>query len=388
MRLRDVFESVIHTPSTSFTGFRLADDCVLDVRDADRTVEFVPEQTYFEVRLSQLHLQYEREYWRQFIPLASFMTQFLYAGERRTVPFVIGPELVAGISQLDKRSPVEFRNVRVAGPCPYAGDDLELFTGLFRVVANDWAKPVLSLLESVAKAFDLSKLSSFVSVTDPLVDGIEGLLGMREVEPRMAMYQQLVTPSGEVVQRQPGQVLRPGFYVLMGGLPRAYGQAERQALKVRDGILWRQDSAGLAEFTDADFLLLEIVALLSRPDYTSFDFHKKYWPKVTDHIWNGHPDAARQTLRLLAATLVQCEDITAPHRQRLLAMYRTKFDEELAAEELFAEEGPRQGFDEPAPRPTLGEADLRAAVENPDGAAGTAAAGSYRPETMLADLGI
>jgi hypothetical protein len=388
MRLRNLFESVMRTPSTGVAGFRLPDGCVLDLDDAGRTVEFVPEQTYFEVRLSQLHLQYEREYWRQFIPLASFMTQFLYAGQRRTVPFVVGPELVAGVPQLDKRDPVEFRNVRVAGPCPYAGDDLELFAGLFRVVTSDWAKPVLSLLESVAKAFDLSKLSSFVSVTDPLVDGIEGLLGMREMEPRMAMYQQLVTPSPEVVQRQPGQVLKPGFYVLMGGLPRPFGQAERETLRVRDGILWRKGPAGLAEFTDVDFLLLEIVALLSRPDYTSFDFHKIYWPKVTDHIWNGHPDAARQTLRLLAASLVQCEDITAPHRQRLLAMYRAKFDEELAAEELFEEEGARQGFDEAAPRPSLGEADLRAAVETPDGAVGTAAAGSYRPEAMLADLGI
>jgi len=384
MQLRKLFDSVTRTPSTSFASFQIPEDCVLDTGTAGQGAGFVPEETYFEIRLSQLHLQYGREYWRQFIPLASLMTQFLYAGERRTVPFLVGPELLASVSQLDKRNYVEFRNVRVAGPFPYAGDDLELFAGLFRVVTSDWAGPVLSLLETMTKAFDLSKLSSFVSVAEPLVSGIEGLLGMRDVELRMAMYHQLANPSGETAQRYQGSVLKPGFQVLIG----AVGESERQALRVRDGILWRcDDSGGLAEFREADFLLFEMVPLLSRPDYTTFDFHKIYWPKVVDHIWNGNPEAARKTLRLLATSLAGCQDITGPHRKRLLAMYLKKFEEETAAEQLLDEEGGKQGFEE-TPRSALSEADLRTAVETGERSPATASAESYQPETILAELGI
>jgi hypothetical protein len=387
MRLQNLLESVMHTPSTTSKSFRIPDGHVLDVDAAGQAPAFVPEETYFEIRLSQLHLQYRRENWRQFIPLASLMTQFLYAGERRTVPFVVGPELLASVPQLDKRDEVEFRNIRVVGPYPYAGDDLELFAGLFRVVTGDWAGPVLSLLESVTKAFDLSKLSSFVSVTEPLVSGIEQLLGMRDVELRMAMYRQMATPSDETAQRQHGTVLQRGYYVLIGALARPLGDGEQEALRVRDGMLWRADSKGLVEFKEADFLLFQLVPLLSRPDYTTFDFHKIYWPKVVDHIWNGHPDAARQTLRLLATSLAQCQDITAPHRMRLLTAYRMKFDEELAAEQLFEEQGAGQGFEE-APRSPLSEADLRTAVETGDRGPAAAPAGNYQPETMLSELGI
>jgi hypothetical protein len=389
MGLRNLFDSLVHTPSTSFTSFQVPGENALELGTLGQAAAFVPEETYFEIRLSQLHLQYQRENWRQFIPLASLMTQFLYAGKRRTVPFVVGPELLATVPQLEKQDRVEFRNVRVAGPYPYAGDDLELFVGLFRVVTRDWAGPVLSLLESMTKAFDLSKLSSFVSVTEPLVSGIEGLLGMRDVELRMAMYRQLATPSGEVAQPQGGgPTLQPGFYVLMGALPHPLSEPERRALRVRDGTLWRyDDSGGPVEFREADFLLFEMVPLLSRPDYTTFDFHTVYWQKVLDHIWNGHPDAAQQTLRLLATSLVQCQDITEPHRKRLLVMYRRKFDEEIEAQHLFEEQGEGQHFDDGAARSALSEADLRMAVETGQGSE-TAPAGSYQPETVLAELGI
>jgi hypothetical protein len=387
MRLRNLFDSVTRTPAAIFTNFKISDERAPDAEASGRLAGFVPEETYFEIRLSQMHLRYEREYWRQFIPLASMMTQFLYAGERRTVPVVVGPELLANVARLDSRDEVEFRNIRVVGPYPYVGDDIELFVGLFRVVTGDWAKRALSMLESVTKAFDVSKLSGFVNITEPLVDGIEGLLGMREVEMRMAMYRHMVTPPEETVEPLNENVMQPGFHVLIGASARPIGESEQQRFRVRDGKLWYHDTdRGLSPYDEADFILLQTVPLISRPDYTTFEFHKTYWPKVVEHIWNGHPDAARQALRLLAANLVQCQDITVPHRNRLLAAYRKKFDEELTNQQLFDEdEAARQGF-EGGPQAPLSEADLRRAAENPDGGLGPAA--GLQPEAVLARLDI
>jgi hypothetical protein len=389
MQLRNLFDSLRHSPSAVFTSFKIDDEQVLDRDASGQPMGFVPEETYFEIRLSQMNLRYDREYWRQFVPLASLMTQFLYAGERRTVPFVVGPDLLADISQLSKGDQVEFRNIRVAGPYPYAGDDIELFAGLFRVVTGDWAKPVLSLLELVTKAFDISKISSFVSVTEPLVNGIEALFGMRDFEARMAMYVHLTTPPDDTAQRLPETVMQPGFHVLIGATAMPVGENKRQAFRIRDGKLWCPDDAGrLVEYNKADFMLFQIIPLRSRPDYSTFDFHKTYWPKVVEHIWNGNPDAARQALRLLAANLVQCQDITVPHRNRLLSMYKKKFDEELANHEFFDEAAAAgQGF-QGSPQVSLSEAELREAIENPDLHSVLDQTANTQPETLLARLDI
>jgi len=232
------------------------------------------------------------------------------------------------------------------------------------------------MLESVTKAFDGSKLSSFIDVADPLVSGVESLLGMSDVELRMGMYRHLDTPGG---QRDESQTLRPGFQVMINA-PQDIDAREQKKFRFADGRLWYDDGqGGRTEYRQADFIVVHFVPLQSRPDYTTFDFHKVFWPKVVDHIWNGHQDAARQALRLLAANLVQSQDITEPQRNRLLAMYRKKFEDEMANHRLFEDEGAGQGFEQD--RSALSEDDLHQAVQS-DGTP----ANRRQPEAVLAEL--
>jgi hypothetical protein len=315
---------------------------------------------YFELRLSQMHLLDRREYWREFIPVASFATEFLFAGERRIVPFVVGPQLLAQVEHVRSGDSVEYLNRRIAGPYPYAGDDVNVFSGLFRVAASNWAKQSLSLVENVAKAFDVSKLTAYLDLAAPLVDGLEGLLAMDDVEPRLSIDRSYTGVDDD--GRLDGHKLRAGYEVIVSS-QAPLSREEQSKFRVRDGRLFRSDpGTALKEYTASDYMVLEIRCLDKRDDYEGFDFHQVHWRKVLDHIWGGHEDDARARLRLLAADLVQCDDLVLAHRRKLLTLYKSRFEEEVeSARAMFDGDG-RQRFDSDAEPPPLDESDLGEAV--------------------------
>ena len=311
-----------------------------------------------------MYLQYDREWWRTFVPLSSIMTEFIFAGRLRTVPFVVGPGLLEAAPHVTKDSHVEYQNIRVAGPYPYAGDQLQLFAGLFRVETGNWATLALSLLEALAKAFDPTKLTSYLNIAAPLTDSLQGILGMQEVESRLGIERAYTQPTDEEpFGVLPREALRPTFEVLLRVPSKDVTEIERRNFWVKDGRLFHGAAEGtLREFRDADFLLLHITPLAARDDYTTFDFHKNDWLKVEDHLANGREKEAWQRLRLLAANLSQCEDLTWPHRAALLAQYRSWFVERQQLYRSLLSEPTDFSFDSER-TPPVTEPDLLSAVE-------------------------
>lgn len=392
MSLRNLLHDLLRNKTVTYTHFRLSPDRLAKVETFQQGGRFIPRQTYFEIRLSQMYLRDQREYWREFQPLASIMPEFIFAGERRTVPVVVGPERLERAQKVSKGDQVEYLNTRVAGPYPYEGDDLSLFVGLFRYVTNNWAKRALSLLETVVEAFDSSKLTSYLSIAVPLVNGLEGFLGMQGVEMRLGLQKAYATPPTGEIGAVGDNVLQPGFEVLIRAPSQGFDEAERRKFWIYEDRLFygdRQDH--LRPFDQADFMLLQIIPLDVRHDYTTFDFHKIYWPKVTEHVWNGDEDRARQALRLLAASLVQCQDITLPHRQMLLREYKHNFDDELARyKEMFDPEYlprdlGRRSAAEAGPRPLI-EADLQKALTASAVAPSQPQLSLRTPEELMAQL--
>jgi hypothetical protein len=161
-------------------------------------------------------------------------------------------------------------------------------------------------------------------------------------------------------------------------------EAERRNFWVKDGrLFYGSDERTLREFRDADFLLLHLAPLAARDDYTTFDFHKTDWAKVEDHLVNGREGDAWQGFRLLAANLVQCEDLVPSHRERLLRQYRRWFEERRQLYRLLFEQPEELGFESGRRPSVVGEADLRGALEAPVRAAPAA---PMTPERLLAQL--
>jgi hypothetical protein len=258
------------------------------------------------------------------------MSEFIFDGQRHTVPIVVGPDRLAGAQAVTKGDQVEYLNTRVAGPYPYQGDDITLFAGLFRVTVNNWAKRTLSLMETVAEAFDATKLTSYLNIAGPLLSGLEGFLGMQEVEMRLGRQKAYMqAAANSTADDTSSDALQPSFEVHLRAQAAQFPPAERKKFWVNEGRLFYGDSPqNFKAYDAADFMLLRFVPLDLRNDYTTFDFHKIYWKKVTEHFANGEEENAKLAFRTLAVNLSQSSDIVDSQRRALALEYKSMFQRE------------------------------------------------------------
>ncbi|MFP3950523.1 MAG: hypothetical protein ACLFVP_00030 [Candidatus Bathyarchaeia archaeon] len=378
MGLREWWENFAFNESEDYSYFEIDDDHVISTHSASAE-DFIPMRTYFELRLKQMFLKNQRVYTREFEPVAHVAVDFQFAGERIQSPIIVGPSMLANVDKVSKGDQIEFLNIRIVGPCPYEGEDLKVFTGLFRMVTKDWTKRVLSLLETFSQTFDSSHISSFINISKPLSDGIQGFIGLEDIEMRVGRYIQYAAPD---MNSTGFGVLRPCFAV---HLRKPSSEVVKERFWVNEGRLHYGDSREeLTEYDGADFMLLELAPLATRGDYTGFDFHRKHWKKIESLLAEQKNDDAFATFKLLAAELVTCDDIILPHRASLLKNYREQMDEWIKFyDELYSTDRPgRQPITaETQPRiKELDEKDLQKALEQ-DIEAETDV--EYTPESIL-----
>jgi len=379
-------DRLIRRQSSPPAAFTIADDHLLDgwAEDAPRFLQ--PQASYFEIRLKQMLLRNQREYWREFRPFSTFVAGFVHNGQAREMPFILGPQRLGEHAAALGGDAVEYRNLRIAGPFPYEGDDLQLFSALSRLEANNWAVQALGLLETVARAFDASKVTRYLAVAAPLVAGLESFLGMEKVELRLGMQQVYEQPVGRGGLRP--NALRARHELLLNLPDHALDAAARRRFWVREGRLFHGAAAETAQpYREADFLLFEIRPLRARGDYTTFDFHAVNWQDTLKALWDGSEELARQKLRLTAAALAQCGDIVRPQRVALLRAYKEQFDEELALyHETLAAPAFRSLSELRAKRverePALSESALSRALQRSRGERDAS------PELVMAELGL
>lgn len=315
-----LWDRVRRSAAVTAPAFRIPASRVVDDTTASR---FVSRQSYFEIRINEQFIRDRRDYWNNYNPLVVTLCDFIYDTTRTTVPFVVGPDLLSSIEQLDDGGRVRYLNTRVVGPTPYSGDDLAVFVGLFRTRTSPWAQHALGLIESVTRVFDPTKLSSgYLEIAGSILNGVEGMLGIgNDVDFRVGQRDVYTAPglSG-------GNPLHPGYFAMIHVNER---DVDVRRFWVRDNRLWVGDRADrLTPYVEHDFILWQLRSLDTRDDFETFDFHRE-WLKVQDRIWSGEPaeDHIRAVLHLLAVN----RDIIRPHRNRLKLYYRRLYQEELGA---------------------------------------------------------
>jgi len=277
----------------------------------------VPEESYFEIRLTEMYLHKRQHAWRGFIPLGLAVPEFLYDRGVEQVPFFVGNQIMKNLdAYLDGRF-VEYRNTKVAGPIPYMGGDIGLFVGLFRVEVNNLIKGLFTLVDTLAAAFDVSQISGYLKVARPLAQELLPLLGMEEVGQRFAVRDELTAGS-----------LKEGYLV--------YGNCPGDALSAntlwisQDGRLMSGTSKeALAEVTDFDYCVIQIRYRPERDDLPRLPFYAA-WMAVRDYLAQTAPDKARESFTEMVRSIMVSADLTRKHRHELLLLYKAKFGQEQA----------------------------------------------------------
>jgi hypothetical protein len=319
------------------------------------TLNFVPNEVYLEVRVQQIWLTNERELWREFQPFAAVLLEYSHTGERRTLPVLLGAsQLSQKLTLISEKDAVEIRNVRVAGPIPYEGEDLSLLIALFRAQTKNWLAQGLNVIAAVADAVGAAGLAAAKPVADTIVSAVASFLEQDGIELRCGQYQSWSRPENESSPRATD--LTAMHYVVMRRPISEVGPDPARSFEVRDGRLHARRGDRFTPYTDHDFVLLTIEPRRFRDDYKQLDFYA-YWQQTQSAIVQGELASAERMWRRTAGALYT-DELTAPQQQALYAEYQARY-KYLLDQFADADERAFRGLGEAASQIPLDEQDPR-----------------------------
>lgn len=336
----NLFKILKGSASIIYPSFPVDDSHVID--PPSKPLQFKKDEVYFEIRICEQFLKNKREYWQEWNPLSIVLSDFIYNKDKQFFPFVVGPDLLKSIQELEGNDSVRYTNTRVVGPTPYRGDQLELFVGLFRVESTNWAKQALNLLETVAKSFDISKLTGYIKIADPIIDGIEGFLGMGDkTQLRIGKRDEFGDPETPA-----GSQLKPGYFVIIRdkNITKITDEYIKKFWVKKNQLYYGNDKSNLEVYTGNDYMLYQIACHEGRNDYSTFEFHSQ-WEIVRDAIWKDSEEKANDEYLHLINLIRRSPDLIPEHMKKLQLIYRAKTGEEIeakksASQSLFLGETP------------------------------------------------
>ncbi|CAM1344010.1 hypothetical protein [Tenacibaculum amylolyticum] len=317
-----------------YPTFKVAEKRVVN---GTKSVPIMPRKSYFEISLTEQFLRDKREYWKEYIPLTVFLTDFIYDDKRSSFPFVVGPDLLKNIEQLEGNESIRYKNTRIVGPTPYRGDNIAIFSGLFRIRTVDWAAQTIGLLENVAKAFDATKLTSYINIADPLLNSIENFFGMgKDTQLRIGQRREFKDPE----IHSTADTFSSGYWIM---LRKDQKDVDKTKFWVKDNELYYGTNKGnIKPYRENDFILFEINASDKRNDYETFDFHD-HWESAREALINGELSQAEKQFRMFTVGLYSCKDIIEDQKQQLLVFYagmfeklRTRFTDKSSVKDILA----------------------------------------------------
>lgn len=313
-----IIDRIRGRPADRLIMAHLPGGCGLDEKEG----EIVADEHYFEVRVSEMFIAKERQYWKRFVPLVLVVTEFNYDGQKRVVSRFVGNKTLKGVGDITKQGRIDQRNVRVAGPAPYGGDDISLFVGLFQVSTGNFVAELIDLVEEVSVAVGVGGYSAHLQMAKCLEAGIGKLLGLKDM--RLHMGFSLNFSNGASSRHRPRNV-----YVACVNRPEDGSGFETQ-LRVSDDerLTLSPDGGNRDPLKDHDYCLVHLCRNTERTDYTLLPFYR-YWKKCQSAA-QVDEKSARVAFAQLLWELAVSPDLTLKHRRLLLMDFRARLDQELA----------------------------------------------------------
>ena len=272
---------------------------------------------YFTIRINQVYLAENRQWWTTFDPLILMVVEFSHGYGAIAVPRVIGPDMIQKQRPSDQaRHGVVLLDSRVTGPHPYRGGDIRVSLALYQVRRANQATSLLKVLDSLSDAVGTSAEVAIISkVGGALVAGLEGLLGLDET----------VYIAGHSVTLH-SSALDPleSRYAVLISPP----SSDLSDLRVENGRLKRSVEGKNAEFNEADFVLWNISGDAERGE-ENLPFYALKDEAITA-ISEGEEGIKRGKANLITAyqQMRKSPDVTRTEARKLFERWCNEFVEE------------------------------------------------------------
>jgi hypothetical protein len=277
------------------------------------------DQMYFTVRINQMHLAENRQWWTVYDPLVVVVAEFNHGQERIAVPSVIGPNLIRKQTPSDQpRFGVVLLDTRVTGPHPYRGGDVDVSVGFYRVQRANHARALLKVVDSLSASLGgPGGLQAIAKTGGALLEGVEGLLGLQETTYLAGHRISLAT--------SPLDPFTAGFSALI--VPPA--PEDSCSLHVDDRRLYVATDGDSRPYRGSDFVLLSIAGSVDRGDENLLPFYPLKVDALTS-LWDGEEGVKRGKANLIAAyqQMRRSPDVTTAEASRLFDAWLQEFESE------------------------------------------------------------
>ena len=284
----------------------------VDPAHASGTLEYrliEPGKAYFTIRLCEMYLGAARKLWHQIYPMVHAYTKI---GAVDTHAIASPAQLrELGDSNLDLLANL---NVRLAGPLPYAGEEVSLLVGLYAIPGHDSAKALIDVMASFS-SLDPSAIGRASALALPIKNGIEAILGLDQATLHLGIRDSFNPAS---------RALESGYFI---GIAAPEQTVDASQLWVANGRLLKgKDLASAAPYTDHDYILLAIEHVSIREEWSSLpelqDLQKKFANIISDVQFS----ASEKRSRLAALwpgfvqTLSDSTNLTEPDCDRIAGL--------------------------------------------------------------------
>jgi hypothetical protein len=308
----------------NFSGSVLPENVENDAHQyATKGDVFLPERSYFSVRIVEMRLAESGRYFTEYIPMCSCFLRFTYGRNQRTVPFVLGSETIsAGLGKnLDKNSVsnIQFNDVYIVRNVPVKADNVVLYAALCRFKDAGFARGLINLLSDAAAVAGGPVVGAAVRAGADLTNRLGSLLGADDVETRFGVLT--------------GNALNTSGYRVFAGTPAS--MLSEDELAMRDGKLVRRESGQpTASIDDIDYLVIALEYRSSLVDdsfgqVSILSFHE-HWEEVRARLLRADKSRAVEALQDLLVQVAASPDVTESDRLALIASYQGEFDKWMA----------------------------------------------------------
>lgn len=298
---------------------------------------------YFQVRINEMYLAYQREWFSTYDPVVFAATQFHYDRDIHYIPRLIGPALLnQHTAEIELPEAMRYIDTPVAGWHPYIGDEMMLFFVLYRASQGNHLRNLLNLTENILGVFDPSTaLKNYATMAHVILDCLDMIFDARATTPVVGLYQTFT-------DRGLGDRFSPGYYALIDA---AENTVDPTHLWVRGNRLCVGRSADTAQpYGKHDFVLMSIVQSQERmvnqlPFYTLWQETQDRALEFNDVAW----DAAKAQFKVLWQQILRSPDLTNPQKTKLVTDYKKQIGELREQAKGLSELGPtRSGAALPA----------------------------------------
>jgi hypothetical protein len=247
--------------------------------------ELKPNESYFELRINQLYLPYDRQWFSTYEPTVLATSGFSYGDSEAGLPFLVSPSLI----DTGKPTPLGtvLSDTLIAGPAPYRGDGLTLAVILYASQKDNYLRKLLDVLGKTAGALDLSgSLQIYAKIANVVVDGIDELTPSlravlayrKQFRPVKAGYFALIGTTG--VKIDPNQL-----WVVNGQLLYGVDREKAQAFQSAEYVLYSINAVNRENFQNLPIFPVYREALRLATNARSHDTWEDAKLKMAEMIW-------------------------------------------------------------------------------------------------------